>query len=495
MIERFFRDSAWLFVMEILVRFKALIVLPILTRQLGAADFGVWSQVSVLTAMLVPIAILGTDAAMMRYLPGQPLPEQARRFSAMLLFILASASLLAASLYLLRGPLANLFFGGDVRYAELIPLAALSLLTAAGIASLRAWWRIRNDAKRFGVIAVAQGMLGIAAVLVAIVGGGDVIAIISWTIAGDALLLVVLAVFLARGRVWSAPDWSVLRPYIRFGVVVLPAGFAMWGINYVDRLFLLNYSSIATVGIYALAYSLASLFVQVVTGPIFAMYATSAAQLHAQQEHASLQRLFDRSLEAIFLLASPVIAILLFNGKDMLTLLATPEFVGGAIVLPIVAAGNVLLVVSAYFETSLGLDNKPQFGTYAAIAALASNLLLNLLLIPPFGMIGAAVATLACFVVQISISYGYCRRGNLLAVSLRYPPHALVCAAIAFGVAGMAGAEIANIWLRLILSCGLGLIAYVLLLYVSGGLPPELRRWLAGRAALFIGQGKWAKRI
>lgn len=495
MIERFFRDSAWLFVMEILVRFKALIVLPILTRQLGTADFGVWSQVTVMTALLVPIAMLGTDAAMMRYLPGQALAEQVRRYSAILLFILAGATLLATLLYLLRVPLASLFFGGDARHAELIPLAALALLTAIGIASLRAWWRIRNDAKRFGVIAVAQGMLGIGAVLAALVGGGDVVAVIAWTIAGDALLLLALAVLLARGRVWSAPDWSVLWPYIRFGIVVLPAGFAMWGINYVDRLFLLNYSSIATVGIYALAYSLASLFVQVVTGPIFAMYATSAAQLHAQHEHASLQRLFDRSLEAIFLLASPVIAILLFNGEDLLNLLSTPEFAAGAIVLPIVAAGNTLLVVSAYFETSLGLDNKPQIGTYAAITALVSNVLLNLLLIPPFGMTGAAIATLACFVVQIAISYGYCRRGRLLAVSLRYPLHALVCAAIAIGVARMAGAEIANLWLRLIMSCGLGLVAYALLLYGSSGLPPELRRWLAGRAAYFIGRRKWAKRI
>ena len=68
-VPRFFRNAAILATAEMVVRFKSLVVIPLLTRHFGEANDGAWAQVAVILAAVGPLATLATENSAMRYLP------------------------------------------------------------------------------------------------------------------------------------------------------------------------------------------------------------------------------------------------------------------------------------------------------------------------------------------------------------------------------------------------------------------------------------------
>ena len=94
-MRKFLRNASVMAVAEMIARIKGVIVLPILTRYLGPLDFGVWSQVSMLTLLLSPLLSLGAEQGMLRILPGLPVDRQYRMFLAWILIALGGATVCA----------------------------------------------------------------------------------------------------------------------------------------------------------------------------------------------------------------------------------------------------------------------------------------------------------------------------------------------------------------------------------------------------------------
>ena len=77
---KFIRGIAWFSVADMLVRLRSILLLPILTRTLGAIDYGIWSQISTSVGMLSSVGNFGVSSAMHRYLPGLPDKDMRNQF-------------------------------------------------------------------------------------------------------------------------------------------------------------------------------------------------------------------------------------------------------------------------------------------------------------------------------------------------------------------------------------------------------------------------------
>ena len=64
----FFRNAAFLTMVEIILKLKGFIFIPLLTRYFGTINYGVWSQVGIVVSTVTPLLILGTDSAIFKYL-------------------------------------------------------------------------------------------------------------------------------------------------------------------------------------------------------------------------------------------------------------------------------------------------------------------------------------------------------------------------------------------------------------------------------------------
>ena len=119
----------------------------------------------------------------------------------------------------------------------------------------------------------------------------------------------------------------------------------------------------------------------------------------------------SHSLRYFLLVAVPAVFGLSALAKPLLIIFTTKDFVSGWIVIPIIAFSGLLAGIGQIFINTLLIVKKTKVPTYISFAAAILNLLINLLLIPSVGIIGAALSTLlsyffmAILCTHISLKY------------------------------------------------------------------------------------------
>ncbi len=421
MLRRFFKNAGIMAGTEIILRLKGFIFMPILTRHFGPLNYGVWSQVLMLISLFSPLLVLGTDSAVMRYFSGRPEEEQRKFFSAWNLFLLVITVPFCLILMLFKTPLSCFFFGSGGDYELFIPLAAASLFLNIFLNTARNWYRIQNNARVFSCISVAQAIAGIIAMLIMVFNKKGAYELVLYTIIGDLLIVGSLFILIACTGGWRKPDFSIIPLLLRFGLPLVPIAYAMWGLNSMDRLFLVKYTTMAELGIYSLVYYIGYLVIQVLVNPLWNMYPSSATELYIKNAHGELQRLFDYVCGAIVALTIPAITGLIVVGRPVITTLATPDFLSGAPLMAVITTGYLFLMLASFFETALGWIHRQYYVTLSMTGAFLVNLILNALLIPRYTIAGAAWATCAAFFFHLVISYGLARGYRLLKVNFAFP--------------------------------------------------------------------------
>lgn len=401
---QFFRNAVFLSLVEIILKLKGFIFIPLLTRHFGAIEYGVWSQVGVLVSTLSPLIVLGTDSAFIRYLPGKSLEIQKSQYSAWCIFLLMMSAGSFTLILTFEQSISQIFFGSSADYALYLPVAAFSLCTSIAINTLRNWHRIHNNAEIYGYIAIFQAILNTLAVVIMLTLNKGVLELVLYSLAADALVIIWLLLHITISYGWARPDFSIIAELVKYGLPLVPAGYAMWGLNSMDRLFLIKYSTLADIGVYSLCYSLGYMVIQIFVNPIWNMFPNTAAELYNQNKMYDIQRLFDRSIGIILLITLPSIVGIAILGNHLLLILTTSQFSSGAPVWTIITIGYLFHMLASYYDIIMGLTHRQLLSTLSISAAFLVNLVLNILLIPEYGILGAATATALGFVSQFIIS-------------------------------------------------------------------------------------------
>jgi O-antigen/teichoic acid export membrane protein len=188
----------------------------------------------------------------------------------------------------------------------------------------------------------------------------------------------------------------------------------MLGLNAMDRLFLIQYESLRTVGVYAVGYSLGYLGVQLLINPVWIMFPGAVAELHNGGDDAGVKRLFGQSVGAALLLGVPAVVGSAILGRQIVTAVAPGQFADAAPVISIVMAGYLLHMLASYCEVRLYLVQRQSVSTLSTVLALGVNVILNIVLIPRWSITGAAVATLVAFAVQLGVAWTVAHRAGVV---------------------------------------------------------------------------------
>lgn len=219
-----------------------------------------------------------------------------------------------------------------------------------------------------------------------------------------AMATFVIAAFLALAMSWvllrrSMPDSAkqVEPQYARreWAAVALPLMFIA-GLNManarIGTIFLGALGDTADVGVYAIAMRWAEL-VAFTIAAVNAALAPTFASLHAAGEKDRLQRLVTRSTRLVLASALPIALVLLLFGRWFLLIYGEPFLVGRTAMSVLVISqvvGNVSMGSVGYLLMMTGFERDSVLGYCFAIAA---NVILSYILIPKFGLLGAALAT------------------------------------------------------------------------------------------------------
>jgi O-antigen/teichoic acid export membrane protein len=163
-------------------------------------------------------------------------------------------------------------------------------------------------------------------------------------------------------------------------------------INNTDILMLGLLRSDSEVGVYRVV-AQCSIFVMFGLQALNTVVAPHFARVFEERDLARLQHLAVTSARVGLLVAIPIGAAFLFWGGSILSILFGDEYVSGYLALVILMSGRILNAALGQVGLLLQMTGNEKYALFGTIVAASLNILLNILLIPPFGIEGAATAT------------------------------------------------------------------------------------------------------
>lgn len=232
------------------------------------------------------------------------------------------------------------------------------------------------------------------------------------TVSSTIVALIVIEVALRR---YAPSDIGELEPVINkrawissLGPFVLISG--IYALNHnVDLLMLGFLRSPQEVGIYRVA-TQGAMVVAFVLGIVNVVFAPQIARLHAKGDMRRLQAVVSRSARIALIGAIPSALILVVFGGSLLRLAFGSEYATGWAALAILSIGQLFNVAAGPVGLLLNMSGYERRTARGVAIGVIVNILLNVTLIPYFGMLGAAFATSTSLVVWNLILYGEVRR-------------------------------------------------------------------------------------
>ena len=466
MLERFFRDAFWIAVTNLVLQLKGLILIPLLTKKFGAIGYGTWAQVGVLVGVLSPLLGIGIEYGYSRHMPARVREEQARFLWSLVWLQTSTAILCGVCLWLFSKPLSMFLLGSADEYI-LVIVCGLVVYANLLLNDVKSFFRIGRNPRFLNVVVLIQGFGNLVAVYVVYLAGGGVLEIVA---VGTLFDLFLAALFLGaiawKYGIWL-PDLSMARKFITYGWVLLPAGYAMWILNLSDRLFLAHYRTLADIGVYSVAYTIGCLPILLILSPIWMFYSPVATKAWEKRDFAEIKKIFSASIKLIWALILLFVGLLVTFYRPFMLLITSEEFLAGPWLAVIICMGYTFSVVGSYGAVTLGLAMRPKLVTYTHIGAAIVNILFNWLLIPAYGIYGAAVATCLAFSLQCVAEFSL----GAKYLSLKLPLLFMAKCCIAVGALLVASHHIyvgfygfASVSMQVLLFC----ILYVLMLFVLG---------------------------
>jgi O-antigen/teichoic acid export membrane protein len=377
-------------------RITALVMLPIYTRYLTPADYGVLELLLMAIEFSGILVGLRISQAMFRfYILADGETERKVIVSTVLLNILLTSSLGAAVLYLSARPLAFLLFG-DFAYLEEVRMFAFILITnavsAVGLAYLRA--------RRMPVIYVSVGAATLALqvslnIIFVVVLELHVRGVIYSSLCSGIIVATIFLLYMFR---WAGFRYSytIARRLFRFIAPLILASIAAFYVAYADKYFLRLFGSLATVGLYSLAARFSSIL-ETLFNTFNLSWNADRYEIVKHDNARDIFRQVFRFLTAVIILAGAGLALF---ADDFFRVMTDPQFYPAASIVPLLVVAVIVRIFSLYCNFGIMLNEKTRHIAEASWLKVIVASAGYVLLIPYIGVYGAALTLLMSNVVE-----------------------------------------------------------------------------------------------
>lgn len=443
MFRSFIRDSFLYGLSNVVARASSVLLVPVYTRALSPADFGVIDLMLVLISVVnVTIALEISQGVARYFMEARTDDERSRYASSSLWFTVATYTAFAVVMWLLAGDVSEVLLH-DRNRVDIIRVAAASAwsngLFYLGLNQLR--YQLRPMS--YAAVSVAATVVTIiTTVLLVVVFRMGAIGVLIAQLVGYTVGLT-LVMLRAQPVYRFLFDASKCAEMLRFSIPLVPSSIGVFVTLYVDRIAISRLMSLEDLGQFGIGYRVASVVTLVMIGFQGALSPLIYAHHNEEGTPRELARIF-RVFVSLALIGW--LALSLF-AREIVMVFTTPAFHRGSDVVPLLA---LAIILSGMYVFAPGLWVAKRTGVIAVINITGAvlNTVLNLVLIPMFGITGAALATMLA---------AACVFGSYMIASQRlyFVPHSwrLLGAGCAVAAAGFALGQATRLpdpWIELV---------------------------------------------
>ncbi len=478
------KHSAIYGVARILDRAIGFFMIPVYTRFLAPADYGVLELIYMTVSLIGMVVGVGITSAVTRFYFDHK--DEEKRNVVISTAIIAYGGMVGLIVLLL------LPFGGFVGRvvlqsddgSRLILVALITMAADIVFSIVLAYLRAQHASLKVTGITLTKTVLTLSLNIYFLV-------FLEMGVFGILLASLVANLLFATGmvidtlrRTGMRIDFPLMVEMLRFGGPLIPSNVAAYLVHSSDRYFIGHYVAVSQVGIYSLGYKFGSLINQLVNAPFTQIWNPRRIEKFDQGD---VEKHFAKIFTYFCTLNVFAALMLSLLSRELIQVMAAPEYWDAYKVVPIIALSYVIFSFHYHFNIGILAKKKTKFIAYTNVLNGGLNLVLNIALIPRFGVWGAAWATLFCFTFKITLTYIFSNRLHPILVEWRRVITVFLVGGVVYG----AGVQIdlGSIWLNAPAHAAAGLGMPLLLVVARFFSQEELA---LGRRLLFSKLGRGA---
>lgn len=412
--KRLVKGSAIIFVSLIASQFVAFLLRMFLARSLSVAEYGLFYAVFAFLSFFTLFRGLGFGSALIKYIPEFGAKKQFGKIKSSIVFSLALHAALSFFIVSLI-----LIFSGEIVLGFFKTESAVPILQILLIWFLATIFLLFGNVfigfQNMAVYALLQFLRNLliflfAFLLVGYFGFGIRGAAFAYLF--EMLVIAVLAFAILRRKypsIFRAKTF-ITKPLIKklstFALPLFLSGIGGIIIAYMDTLMITASRSLSEVGLYQAAQPAAH-FLWYLVGPLIIVFFPMVSELWARGKKKLLGNTLHFLIKFSFILIIPAALIFIAFPDIIINLLFGPRYLAGATVLQILGAAAIVYTLYAILGSTINGIGKPIVNTKIIALMACLNFGGNLILIPIYGIEGAAIATIISYILGLVLTFYY----------------------------------------------------------------------------------------
>jgi len=390
----------------IATRAASILLLPVTTRFLTTADYGVLDLIDQVNSVLSLVLGGGLGAAFSFFFFEKSDSESRREVVGTTLTGAFLIGCLSGALGFVFAPQISLAVFGTNSYAFYLRLLFFSMPMNFLLETTLSWLRIEDRAATFLVFTLVRiSIVSVGTVALLAWFHLGMLGVLSTTVGSVIALAVGMTAFCVRA---ARPrlNMPLFLQIMRYSLPLGFGGIALFVVHFGDRFILPHYRSLSELGIYGLGYKIAILISFLYSS--FHTYWSARVFEIARREDGGV--IFTRTFTYVITCLSFSALALLVSCRPVLHILATSAFQGAGAIMPLILLAYYVRAIGDYFRCFFLVAKRPVWDASCNWIGSIVCLIGYFALIPRYGMWGAGSATLISFCVISLISVVGARR-------------------------------------------------------------------------------------
>jgi O-antigen/teichoic acid export membrane protein len=387
------RHSAVYGLGSIVARIVGVLLLPLYTRYLSPSDYGLIETLVALSAVLTALVAQGMKSAFFRFYFDSAEPERRLLVIRTAFWYVLAASTSVTALGIVLAPQISWLLFGTHSHGTLVIAAFIGLWSALNYEQLTSLFRVgqRSSAYVVATLANVAITIGATAMLVVVFDKGP-IGVLVGNFTGTLIVYAALLLY-SRHALGLQFDRKLYRAMNRFGLPLVPSAVALWLTNFSDRFFLIKLTDAHEVGLYSIGVRVASALVLLLT----AFRLAWPAFAYSIDDDREAGRTYSFVLTYVVYVCCWIALALGLLAPWIVKLITTKPFYPAQNVVAPLAFGVAAFGAYVVVQIGTGRSRQTRSNWLVTGAAAVLNVALNFALIPPYGRMGAATATVAAY--------------------------------------------------------------------------------------------------
>ena len=388
---------------NVLIKGVNFLLLPVYTIFLTPKDYGILAVVHSYAYMLGILFTFALSRSTVRfYFIYRHNPDDVKKlWGTIITFIYTSAIIFCIIFIVFRNTLIMPFIK-DIEFFPYLFLGIITVFLNRAFAIYQSTLPARYKATRYTAENISRSIIRISLtiLLVVVIKIGVSGVLLSQAITAFIFLIYTVIVF--RSEITLGFDKKMLKETLKYSVPLIPISLANWFYSMIDKIFLNNLRSTESAGIYNIGFQFGVLLM-LITDSIHSAFKPFFYE-NMEKGEVGVKKIINYA-EAFVVFYAFLALVISFFGKEILSVMVTQNFREGWIVIPYISFSFVFAGIQYFFYYPVEYSLKGvKYLNIPTFLSAGINVFLNFLLIPRYGITGAAVTTLFAHIVSTSVT-------------------------------------------------------------------------------------------